>query len=782
MRTLDRRLVRTVARSRLQCVAVALIIAMGLTSYTLLVNTYRNMDHSMWEYYRQQAFPHIFARFAPQGPGHLQRLQEIPGIAEIEGRIVTDTRIDVGRDANPVLRLISCTQDQKLNLPLVHQGVLPGSRDRQVALLARFAEANDLSVGDEIDLIVRGEPVRMTISGLVDSPEFIYAIEDVRSMLPDDENFGVGFADLGLMQDLLGMPGQVNEAVFLLRDGTDLDSVRDDIAEHLEGRGMIDVITRDDHLSHFMISIELESLGQFARVIPVVFLSIAAAIIYMLISRLVKNDRTTIGVLKAMGYSNRQVLGHYLKFALLLGMTGGAAGVTMGYLGVGPTSAMYMEFFELPLLETRSDWSFAFFGILLTAAFCGGTGLWAAREVLRIVPADAMRPPAPPPGRRNLLEITAPRVWSRLSFGWKLVLRHIVRNKQRFALTVLGVTLTFAVVFIPFYGLNMIDVMFFRQYGVLEVYDYTVSFDTPVGPGGIEGLGRTAEATAVEPFLELPFKITSGWRKESVLVRALPERANLQRFEDEQGRLIGVPGSGILISGYLGKQLGVKAGDEVILSSHADGDREHSVRVRAVISQYMGSGAYVSLDQMRRLTGEVDTYSGALIKSPADVRTRLANSGNVISVFSSSDIVEAFNDYMGLLIVSYSSLVLIGGILGFAILFNTASVSISERAREFSSMRVMGYDRKDVYRVILRENILAWIIGTILGVPVARGLTVLVSTMLQSEMFYFPAVVSPVAYAITAVLVTIFTASVMAAVWVRIKKLNLLEALSSRLT
>ncbi len=781
MRTLDRRLLRTIARSRLQFAAVAVVIAMGLMSFALMVNVYQNMDHSLWEYYRQQDFPHLFARFAPQPPGYLNQLTDLPGIARVEGRIVTDVPADVGRESNPVLRLVSSASDQRLNRPLVHDGHLPTAAGRSVALLARFAGANDLTVGDEIHLIIRGEAVRVTVSALVDSPEFIYAIRDVQAFMPDDANFGIGFADLAFMQDLLGMHGQVNEAVFLLHEGTDLDSARDRVEEHLKGRGLKEVITRDDQLSHFMISLELEMLEQFSQIVPVIFLAIAAAIIYMLISRLVRSDRTTIGVLKAMGYGNRQVLAHYLKYALLLGFTGAGVGMTLGYLAVKPMSTLYMDFFELPMLQTRIDGTVALWGILLTLAFCGGTGLWAARDVLGIVPADAMRPPAPPPGKRNLLEITAPGVWDQLSFGWKLVLRHIVRNKQRFALAVLGVSLTFAVVFMPFYMLGIINEMFLKH-DLLEAYDYRVSFDVPVGPAGIAEIARMEGVDAVEPFLEFAFQVTRGWREENVIVRALPTGAGLQRFEDERGNMIGVPASGVLVSRHLAQTLQVTAGDEVILSSYITRDRDESLVVKAVVEQYLGSGMYVSCDQMQRLTGASSSYSGALIQSTADIRAALTDAGNVLAVFSSSDIIETFQDYMGLMIISFTALILIGGVLGFAILFNTASVNISERAREFSSMRVLGYRQHEVYRVLLRENILAWIAGTILGVPLSRAMTLFLARSMQTEMFYFPTLIHPMSYAVTAALVTVFTAGIMAAVWVRVRGLNLLEALSSRLT
>ncbi len=781
MQTLNRRLLRTVRNSWLQFTALVVIIALGLLSLVLLTNVYQNMHVSKVEYYRQQSFAEVFASFTYQPSGYIDRLDNLPEIRRSEGRIVSDIRVDVGRDTHPTLRLVSISDENRLNRPLTQQGALPRGRSREVALLTRFAEANDIEVGDSVELIIRGEPFSVEVSALVDSPEFVYAIEDIKNPYPDDTNFGVAYMDLNLLQDLLGVPGQVNEATFLTAPGVSWDEARDAVQERMEGRGLRSVITRDDQLSHFMISIEMDFLQQFSFAIPLVFLAIAAAIIYMLISRLVKSDRVVIGVLKATGYDNRQVLMHYLKYALFLGFAGAALGMAAGHAFVGPTTELYMEFFELPLMQMRYDWTFIVVGVVLTLIFCGGTGVWAARDVLKISPADAMRPPAPPPGQRNLLEVSFPRLWERMSFSWKLVWRHLLRNKKRFALAVLGVAFTFTVVFFPFYALGVIDIMFIQQFEEFEVYDYAVSFEQPVGGEGISHVGELVQAELIEPFAEYPFNVSRGWREHNVVVRALSTDSTLQRFEDARGGIIEVPASGLLISQYLAEELGVGPGDRLTLSSHVTDGEEHTVEVQAVINQYLGSGIYMSRGQMNRLTGQHD-HTGVLIQSNDDVKAALQNAANVASIYSTGDLIDVFDEFMGLVIVAYSTLILIGGVLGFAILFNTTSVSIEERAREFSSMRVLGYSQGEVYQALVRENILATAAGVILGIPLSRASVHLLVSMMQTEMFYLPPVINPGSYAIAGILVGIFTAVVMLAVRVRVHNLNLLEALSSRLT
>ena len=336
-------------------------------------------------------------------------------------------------------------------------------------------------------------------------------------------------------------------------------------------------------------------------------------------------------------------------------------------------------------------------------------------------------------------------------------------------------------VFFPFYALNVIDLMFFRQFEEFDVFDYSVAFGEPVGDEGIAHLAEMIEAYGIEPYAEYPFTITRGWREHTVMVRALEADSQLQRFEDVRGGIIEIPSSGLLLSRYLAEDLDVAPGDTLTVSSPALGGRKYTLPVRGVINQYLGSGVYMSREQMDRLGGR-GLYTGALIGSGEDIKVTLGRVGNVASIYSTQDLIRVFNDFMGLIIVSYSMLVLIGGILGFTILFNTTSVAIEERAREFSSMRVLGYTQKEIFQTLVRENVLATIAGIILGIPMARSTVGLLASMVQSEMFYLPAVASPISYGIAGILVAVFTVLVMVAIRARVYGLNLLEALSSRLT
>ncbi|MGI6130137.1 MAG: ABC transporter permease, partial [bacterium] len=734
----------------------------------------------------QYQFADMFAEFTDVPVSTIDDLGQQREIESVEARIVTDVRADVGRELNPTLRLVSISSDQQINGLYVQAGRIPSvSGERGIALLNAFAQANDLTVGDKIDLIIRGESFPVTVTALVDSPEYIYAIKDIKSMLPDNLNFGIGFINLPLLQEVMAMPGQANNAVFSLRPGVDEEAIRDKIKEDFKSRGLKSIVTREDQVSHALIDMEIEQMKRMSRAVPTMFLGIAALVIYMLISRLVQADRTSIGILKATGYSNWEVMGHYLKLALLLGLVGAISGIAAGYLLAGFYTRLMLDYFHLPLLEVNLYYGFIFLGLLFTLLFCGLTGILAARGVLGIAPAEAMRPQALPPGRKSLLEKWAPQLWAQVTFSWKLVLRGIWRNWRRFALAAVGVALTYAIMLFGVYAFSLWDVIIDQQFGQIETYDYAVSFIKPVSFKAVTDMRSEARIPIIEPFLELPFQVVRGWREQTVLARALPRATVLYRFEDQEGNIVSLPAEGILLSQGLAKSIGVDRGDMVELSSYATGGQSHLVPVKAVVTQYLGSGMYMSLNQMERLTRQKDTFSGVVLSSAADIKATFQNMANIESIYSSADLVNTFSEYMGLIIASAGFMILLGGLLGFAILYNTTSVSIAEREREFSSLRVLGFTQKEIFQLVTRENAIALVAGLIMGAPLGKTMVVLMINAVAGstgEMFYFPTAISPGAYLITAGLVTGFMVLTLAAVRQKVRRLNFLEALSSRLT
>ena len=785
MKVLDKRLLRTLAKAKTQYGAVIIIICVGLAALIALSNTADNMENSLNEYYHAYQFADLFADFIPLPVNIVNDLSKIREIKKVEPRLVTDVRVDIGREPYPVLRLVGSDPSSEINRLYLQAGKIPARNEqRGLALLNAFAEANDLVVGDQITLLIRGEAFPVTIDAIVDSPEYIYALQDIKNLLPDNLNFGIGFLSLSLLQELTALPGQINNAVFTLYEEVDAQKVRDKIKEDFKGYGLKNIITRDEHLSHALMEMEIDQLKRMSQAVPLMFLGIAFLVIYMLISRLVATDRVIIGILKATGYHNYEIGGHYLKLSLILGFLGALSGVGCGYLMADYVTRLMITYFQLPLLNIQFSYVLIFMAIILVVLFCSLAGLLAVRKILKIVPAEAMRPLAVSPGKKGLLEKCLPRLWAFSSFSWKLVLRGIARNRRRFALATLGVILTFALILFAVYFFNVWDLVIASQFGEMENYDYAVTFRQPVSSQVTTEMSSLAPISAIEPFRELPFQVVWGWREQTIMAKALPQSTELYQFKNTAGEQVALPSEGVFLSQGFAKSMGINEGDLIELSSYATQGETFQVPVKAIVNQYLGSGLYLSEEQLARLTGQKGIFSGVVLNSSADIKAIFQNMGNIEVIYSGADLVAIFSEYGAMIVASIGFIVFLGGLLGFAILYNTLSVSIAERKRELSALRVLGFSQKEIFRLLVRENIIALLIGIFLGAPLGKAMIVgLMNAILMGstgEMFYFPTGISLDSYFFTAVLVSGFMGLTLVVIRRKVYSLDFLEALSNR--
>ena len=394
-----------------------------------------------------------------------------------------------------------------------------------------------------------------------------------------------------------------------------------------------------------------------------------------------------------------------------------------------------------------------------------------------------MRPKAQLLGKKSLVEKWAPAVWTRCTFSWKLVLRGISRNRRRFVLATAGVALTYALILFSVYMFSIWNIVVDQQFGRLETYDYAISFLEPVGSDATVDLRRQVHAPIIEPFLELPFELTYGWHRQSVCSGHCPGHLSYTALKIRKVTLFRCPAGGFAVS-RIGQLLRGKAGQRGRASSYITGDQSYLVPVTAVVAQYLGSGLYLSLKQMERLTGQKGTFTGVVLTSSDDVKGMFQNMANIESICSRTDLADTFSEYMGVIITSASFMICLGGLLGFSILYNTTSVSIAEREREFSSLRVLGYFKPEIFRLIIRENAIATAAGLIIGAPLGKGIVVIMMNAVTGstpELFYFPATIKPSAYFIAAGLVIGFMILTLLAIGRKVNRLDFLQALSSRL-
>lgn len=781
MNMLDRLLIRTIRATRAQFLATAMALLVGLMMYTAMSTLSHNMETGLARYYTRQGFAHLFAEMNPAPEAVVDDIQSTSGVARAEGRLVFETRAEPTPGARSTLRVVSYPQDHLLNrLHLVSGGLPEPAGGVSLALLEQYADANGLGPGDSITLFLRGEPLRARITGVVASPEFVYAIKDLRNIMPDYERFGVAFMPTATAQSIMGLEGRINSLTVLLEDESRASDLRKSLEDEFKYLG-IRVMEREDQLSHAITRQKLDGIVQFSTVLPTIFVGIGAIVVYLMVSRMIEAERIPIGILMALGYSQVAITWHYVKYALLMGLAGAVSGTIAGYLLFMGIVPHFTDFFHIPFAQSIPRPSLYMAGAIAACVVCGVAGLLGASKATSISPTEAMRPPAPEAARPVPLE-GLPVFWERLTATSRMVFRSVFRNWRRFAFASMAIALTYACVLVPLHTAQFFGKLLEKQFSEMETYDYTVTLSPPAGTGVVREIISEADASHAEPYVEQHLKLTCGWKEEFALTRAVRTDSRFFHLEGDSGRPVPVPERGILIPTFLAGKLGVTPGSVLQVSSTADPDRELEVAVAGVIKQYLGSTAYVSLGQMERITGEKAAVTGIALETGSDLKSRLDGAPNVEGVYSVNEISEAFEEIMETSMYSLSVMVLLGCIFGFAILFSTASISLSERVREFSTLRVLGFSRAEIFSIVLRENLAALVVGTVLGVPLAHALWVVVARNFSTEMYYLPDDALLLPHVWTLGVTAAFFASVMLAIWYRVKRLRFLDALKIRIT
>ena len=333
MSALDRKLIRDLLHLRGQVIAIVLIVACGIASMVTMLSAYDSLQLTQQTYYDQYRFADVFGQLK-RAPDHLRdRMQGIPGVQQVQTRVVRDVIVDVPGLVEPATGRLISVPDQRppsLNGIALREGryIAPGRRD-ELMVSETFAEANSLTLGDALGAVINGRWQELRIVGIALSPEYVYEIRGT-DLLPDNQRFGVMWMGREALGTAFDMAGAFNDFSLALTAGASEPEVIFQLDRLLEPYGGLGAYGRQDQLSHRFLSDEITSLQATAVVMPIIFLGIAAFLLNLLLARLVSTQRDQIAVLKAFGYSNGDVGLHYLKLVGLVVSVGAGLGVGLG--------------------------------------------------------------------------------------------------------------------------------------------------------------------------------------------------------------------------------------------------------------------------------------------------------------------------------------------------------------------------------------------------------------------------------------------------------------------
>jgi putative ABC transport system permease protein len=780
---LDRKLVRDLRRLQGQAIAVAMVIGCGLAMMIMARSLIYSLDSTRREYYEANHFAEVFALLKRAPNSLAARIGEIPGVATVQTGVSVRVTLDLAGLDEPAsgnVRSLPDVGTPELNRLFLRAGRWLAPRSRGELLVGEaFAEANRLHPGDTLALLLNGRRMEFRIAGIVLSPEFIFESRP-GAALPDNRSYGIFWMPYQELASAFDLHGAFNDVALTLSPGSTERAVIAALDQLLAPYGGRGAFGRADHPSHIRVSDEIRVLTILAIGFPLVFLSVAAFMTNAVLSRLLSLQREQIAILKAFGYTNRQIVMHYLKFAFAM-VAGGTVLGTIGGLGLGHRLVqMYHVFFRFPQLDFQLDQSALL--LALVVSICAATaGVFSAvRRAARLPPAEAMRPEPPANYRPALIERTG--IGGFLSHTFRIAMRNLERKPMQALFTIAGLALATGILIVPSALRDSVGAILGFQWDVVQRQDINVGLAEPSSSEVLHHFRQLPGVIAVEPFRNAFVKIHFGQRHRQLGIQGLPAGGLHNRVIGAGHREIALIGDSMVVSGKLAEVLGALIGDELLVESLEGKRITRGVKLVGLAEDFAGMTAYMDLHALNQLLEEGDIVTGAGFAFDSAQRgtflRALKGIPRVSWVAIKNSLRDSFQKTTAASINLLQSIYLVlATVVAFGVVYNNAQISLAEHARELATLRVIGFSRREVGAVLITELVvlaaIAVPLGLLLGTGFARGILGQVNT----ETVRLPLVLTAHNYALATLIVTI--ASVASAVFVlrKLNKLNLIGAL-----
>jgi putative ABC transport system permease protein len=515
------------------------------------------------------------------------------------------------------------------------------------------------------------------------------------------------------------------------------------------------------------------------------FLVVAAFLLNVVVSRIVSGQREQIAAMKAFGYRDREVGLHYAKLVGLVTLGGCVLGTLFAtWMGAAMTR-LYADYYRFPELPFRMSSRELIEGIAMSCIAAAVGTRSAIRRTIALPPAEAMRPEPPASYRKTIIERLG--VAHYLPTAARVVLRELERRPGRAAFSIFGIAMAAALTIVNSFTFDSVKHMLNVQFGLNQREDVQL---TLVEPRSIKVLAELRQLPGVlhaEPFRAVAVRMSSGHREKTTSISGVPIDASLTTLLDRELRNVPLPPDGVVLARKLAEALDVSTGDSIRMEILEGARPVVTARVARIVETFIGIGAHMNLPALCRLLGETETLNGAWLlvdDARLDELNAAVKARPIIAGVTSRDSVLRQVREM----LDGNLLALVGISLGFSlvmafgVLYNAVRITLSERARDLASLRVLGYRRGEVATILLGEIGLLILVALPLGLLIGRALAgvLVTSPGFDTEQFRLPLVITPMTY-VSAVLTVLAAALVSSwTAWRRLDQIDLVEVLKTR--
>ncbi len=782
---LNKKLLRDLRSNKGSNFAVVLVIAIGIMCFTSLSIVMDTLYLSMYTFYAQGRFPDAYIDVVAAPKSAIDLAKSTDGVASIEGRIIADLRIEdgFGKISNDTkyLRMISHTPE--IGKFVLTEGHLPEENKNQIIVSQNFAAENQIKIGDKIPIISSGKQNQLEVVGIGRAPEYIYALRNKAQIFPDPLHFGICFANDDTISRVSGK-NNISQIIYTVKKGYEQKEVEKNLEILFKPYGIVSTYARKDHFSNVMLTQELDQLKGAIVVMPLIMLSVSAMILFIMIKRMVDKQRAQIGLLKAFGMDDRKIFLHYLAYSVIVSILGGLVGIVLSELLTKPLLDAYKMVYNMPFVRANTGLRYAVISLLLTLITGISAGLSASTKAAQLHPSEAMRSKVPDIVHSGRIEKNR-HFMNLFTTSGRMSLRNIFRNPARSSFILVGIMFTFAFAVVPWNFIRVSDKILFDNFDKVEKYNVRIYLPRFEKLSDVHSeLSNYNFIQRIEGCLDIPSTLSNANLSENVSIIGIEEN-NMLYTLTKDGDFVYPKPNEVILTARLAEKIGAHKGDIIQVESpmfHKK-DEKYSFIVSEIIDQTVGMSAYSEIRHLGKLVGNEQVVNSILIRAPKDsgekLKTIYEDSHEIDGINDIHSMIVKMKKFMESFLFGMYSMVFISVAMGFAIIYNSYSIILSEREKEFASLLVLGMSEKEVISIIKLEQWLIAFIAIPLGFPLTNMIIDAIGKASSNDLFTLNLTVDRIAFLIGGAITVIIILLGQAFASVKIKNLKLSDALKA---
>lgn len=636
-------------------------------------------------------------------------------------------------------------------------------------LNSRYAKAHDINVGDMFTIKWNGIEISQEIKGFIMSPEYEYykAPEDVE---PDFSHMGYAYMSYDSLKEILGDTMPSYNQIVVTIGNANASEVENDITAAIDDN-YSQIFDQSNFNGLTAFDSELSQHDMFAYAFPIIFILIAILTIITTMGRIINNQRTQIGTMKALGIKRHKIIIHYIMFSLVVSAVGCIVGVITGPIVMGPVFNDFMpESYSMP--KWGYSYSIKFYIVALAiVVICAFASYINCRKLINLNTVEILYARAPKDAKNCLFEKLP--FWKRFKFATKYNLRDMARAKIRSIIVVIGIGCGTILILCALGCNDTMDGMKSWMFDDLMKYDSSIRISTLTPK---EEYTKIAEDEDGELLMSSSVEVRSDNGKETAKTGlTVPQSDKLYTITDTNKKVCGLKDDEIYITENFAKEHGIKTGDELEIRTSGENEWK-KVKVTGLIKNPNNQGI-VMLESTLEKNG-IDFVPTTIITSKSVDENKYVNSDYVISVSSKSDMVKSWESNIEIFDVIIMIFVSFSFVLVFIVLQNAATLSFNERRKEFATLKVMGVKHTDLKKILRAQNLWLTIVGILAGMPFAIYVLRLMFETNGGDVDYV-AEITPLTYIISAMITYIVSLIINTVLSRKVRRIDMAESMKA---